>query len=136
MYAFANKIISFIHKNLLCTIFITKKHKNQLLSLIDNVQVAWFFLLILLLELQVGDSKPPSMLYFSRIGGSGYASRMGGLEGYHLVLADANVTKTLIDQMVDLLQERVSNCSFFYITKSIDCYGPLLLSILCAIRKP
>jgi len=59
------------------------------------------------LELQVGDSKPPSMLYFSRIGGSGYAGRMGGLEGYHLVLADANVTKTLIDQMVDLLQERV-----------------------------
>ena len=54
------------------------------------------------------DAKPPSALYFPRmVSGSGY-SGLAGEDCYYLILADSLKVQRLIDQTVDILQERVS----------------------------
>jgi len=64
----------------------------------------------LALELTPGDVKPSSGTYLAA---GPYLSRVGGTFGtpsddcYYLLLADANRTKVMIDQTVDILQQRV-----------------------------
>jgi len=58
------------------------------------------------LELAGSDNKPTSGLYFSRMSSAGYHG-LGGEDCYYVITADSGRTQSLIQQTIDILQERV-----------------------------